>query len=330
MALFENFIERFGAVLKKDVANKRTVSGETRRTIERIVNGFEPTAKKVDEKIGLLPPTLDRALRVFIGIQIAAARNIRSLALALPSASNPLEKDRNAFFIQISGSILDSIDEYNDPFIWVQKAYTRLKEMESFYYQDGSPGTININLTVNTEHPVLKADDALVAKEILDHVIFASMLMGTLPDPVDIEIFWDKDLKAMVINSTKLLQLTNHKIWPDIDDLLKELGGRYNITDVNGGTGQIIIPLRTGEQMASPVPTAPPGNTGDEDAPTMTGFSASGETNFLAQNLRTLTAQNPSWVNLLSARNLMLIPQLTVPAPLFFNCATLPAGRLTP
>jgi hypothetical protein len=326
LMLFENFVEKLKTIIERNVIGKETVNMEILNRIAGTVDGFEPFAKKLDERMEPLSQTMERALRIIIGVQIAATREIRSLALALRPPTDTLRKQDAAFFIQISESFLTTADDFNDPFVWAKKAYTRLKEMEKLYYQSSPEKQVNVNVKVSDEHPVLRSDDALVAKEILDHVIFASMLLSSDADPVDMNISWDDELSAMVIASNKVMQITRDPVWQEVSSLLLEMGGMFNISDATTGSGEIIIPIKTTDGMASPVPTTGPGSEPD-GVPTMTGFSASGETNLLAQNLRTFTAQDPAWANALSARNFLFILPLTGPAPMFFNCMALPPGR---
>lgn len=303
---FENFVEKLRSIIEKSVLDTTATDLGTANRIVATVDGFEPFAKKLDERLEPLSHHMPNALRVIIGIQIAATREIRSLALALRLPSNAQTTREWAFLVQIAESLLSSVDDFNDPFVWAKKSYTRIKEIEELYYQSASNRQIDVNVTVSDEHPVLRSDDALVAKEILDHVMFASMLLSSASEPVDMNISWDEDLNAMVITSNKVLQTTRHPVWREVSTLLLDMGGRFDVLNRTTGSGQIIIPIKTTDGMASPVPTTGPGSEPD-DAPTMTGSSA----------------RNLSWPNVLSARNLLFFPQLTAPALFLFNPAVL-------
>ncbi len=274
ISLFDDYTKRLVELISQKEAPARK---ETRNEINSVIEDFEPFAKRVDKVIEHLLGRLDPFLKGVVSIQIAATRDIRSMALAITSFSDPLRKQIDTLLIaQLYEALLDTLDSYYDPFIWAKKAYTDLSEIKRLYLSDEQ---IYTTVTVSEEHPLLDRGDGVKVKMLIDAVVFASMMLSSREEPVALDLSWDDEEEAMVIMTSNLIELRRHSLWEEIERTFLEMGGSSEVADRTTGRGQLVVPIRT---VAGNIKnggnggTSPPPASGDPDDTTVFPVTVSG------------------------------------------------------
>jgi len=240
---FVDYIDRLSPHVT--AAHEKPSTAKQQQTIiGGVIAGFEPYAKKLDEGINQndFQKNLPSPLSAIIDAQVAAARSMRSTALALKLEVDPPGKRDSSFFLLMCERFLDSLVDFNDPFLWVKNNYVILDWIERQRYKDPAKN-VEVKVTVSGDYPVFNLEDPRVVRDFIDYLVFASATIGTQTDPTKLDFSWDENLGAMVIVTDALDSLRGNPAWPDISGRLENLGGRTE-------GGRIILPLQTGAGTA--------------------------------------------------------------------------------